>query len=450
MKTIMYSAFLLMLGLSGTPIVWAQAPEADSAPPLLTLDEAVRIAEGDNRDVQSSELNVTKAQETVAAAKANYLPKLDTYALGGTPLGQIKFTIPAGSLGTYASTGPIPSKDATIKSPMHVSGLIYGSAAQPLTQLYKLKLSVQQDRLQTDVAREQVRGQQQEVRRQVKDGYYQLAQLQPQVESAKATIRYLTELLDLTGRRLNVQTVLGSELLTVKARLKQQQYQLLTLQDSMEIQKQSLNHLLGRDLNIQFSVEDEPIPDDAELSLKSAQKQAAEQRPDLREAHLQTSIARLDVRRERAQYIPDISLQVSYLSFQNVSFLPQNIGTAGLLMQWQPFDWGDKKHRIAGLNANAKQKSILEQDTEQKVLLDVGDKFRRLKEARTLLGARRDARDADQERLREMTNRYTEKTALLSELLQQQSSLSEAEAQYQQALQGFWTARAEFEKAIGA
>jgi outer membrane protein TolC len=67
-----------------------------------------------------------------------------------------------------------------------------------------------------------------------------------------------------------------------------------------------------------------------------------------------------------------------------------------------------------------------------------------------LLEARRDARDADQERLREMTNRYTEKTALLSELLQQQSSLSEAEAQYQQALQDFWTARAEFEKAIGA
>jgi outer membrane protein TolC len=119
-------------------------------------------------------------------------------------------------------------------------------------------------------------------------------------------------------------------------------------------------------------------------------------------------------------------------------------------MQWQPFDWGDKKHRIAGLNANAKQKSILGQDTEQKVILDVDDKFRRLKEARTLLEARRDARDADQERLREMTNRYTEKTALLSELLQQQSSLSEAEAQYQQALQDFWTARAEFEKAIGA
>jgi outer membrane protein TolC len=37
----------------------------------------------------------------------------------------------------------------------------------------------------------------------------------------------------------------------------------------------------------------------------------------------------------------------------------------------------------------------------------------------------------------------------LSDLLQQQASTSEAEAQYQQALAGFWTARAEFEKAIG-
>jgi outer membrane protein TolC len=38
---------------------------------------------------------------------------------------------------------------------------------------------------------------------------------------------------------------------------------------------------------------------------------------------------------------------------------------------------------------------------------------------------------------------------LLSDVLQSQASLSELNHQYQQALLSFWTAKAEFEKALG-
>jgi outer membrane protein len=194
----------------------------------------------------------------------------------------------------------------------------------------------------------------------------------------------------------------------------------------------------------------QPVADVAELDLEIARKQALEQRPEVREARLQTKSAQLDVRRERAEYIPDLSLQVSYLSFQNVNFLPRNAGNVGFLLQWQPFDWGYKKHRIRELNAASQQKSITEQDAEQRVLLDVEDKFRKLSEARILLDVQTDAREAEQAKLREVTNRYTQQAALLSDLLQQQSAVSQTDAQYQQALAGFWTSHAEFEKAIGA
>jgi outer membrane protein TolC len=194
----------------------------------------------------------------------------------------------------------------------------------------------------------------------------------------------------------------------------------------------------------------EPVSDLAELDLGIAQKQALEQRPEVREARLQTRSAQMDVRRERAEYIPDLSLQVSYLSFQNVNFLPQNVGSVGFLFQWQPFDWGYKKHKIADLAAVTQQKVLTEQDAEQRVLLDVGDKFRKLREARMLLDAQTDERQAEQVKLRELTNRYTQQSVLLPDLLQQQAMLSQTDAQYQQALAGFWTSRAEFEKAIGA
>lgn len=427
----------------------AQAPETDFDPPLLTLDEAIQIATRGNRDIQISQVNITKAQEAVAQARTNYLPNLETFVLAGFPLQPLNFIVPAGTFGTYPATGPIPAKNSAIQSPVQFGALISGSATQPLTQIYKVRLAVDQARLGIPLANEGLRGQQQETARQVKEAYYQVAQLQAEVASAKAAVQALIELSMLTERRLSQETVLASDSLTVKAKLKQQRYQLLVVQDAFELQKQNLNRLLGRDLRTQFTVEMQPLGELAEWDLETARKKALEQRPELREAHLQTKIAEMDVRRERAKYIPDLSAQVGYLGFQNMNFLPQNAGYAGFVFQWQPFDWGYKKHRIAELKATTEQKELTEQDAEQRVLLEVEDKFRKLQEARMLLDAQADQREAEQVRFREVTNRYNQQASLLSDLLHQQAAIAQAEAQYQQALAGVWTARAEFDKAIG-
>jgi outer membrane protein TolC len=413
------------------------------------LDEAVQIASGTNRDIRISKLEIIKARETVAQAKTNYFLKLDANVLAGAPLQPLNFKVPAGSFGTYPSIGPIPATDSNIHSPVRFGAFVNASAAQPLTQLFKVNLAVQQARLGIDLAKEGVRVQSQEIVRQVKEAYYQVAELQAQVASARAAVQALSELSALTERRLAQETVLQSDSLTVKAKLKQQRYQLLTAEDALELQKQNLNRLLGRDLRAPFSVEMLPFGELVEWDLETARKKALEQRPELRESKLQTKIAEMDVRREHAKYIPDVSLQVSYLGFQNVNFLPQNAGTVGFQVQWQPFDWGYKKHRIAELKAATEQKATAEQDVEQRVLLDVEDRFRKLEEARMLLDAQTDQRGAEQAKLREVTDRYNQKSALLADLMQQQAAVSEAEAQYQQALAGFWTARANFEKAIG-
>ncbi len=442
-------SLILCLQITLVAVAWGQSPEPDSAAPVLTLDEAVQIASGTNRDIRISKLEIIKARETVAQAKTNYFLKLDANVLAGAPLQPLNFKVPAGSFGTYPSIGPIPATDSNIHSPVRFGAFVNASAAQPLTQLFKVNLAVQQARLGIDLAKEGVRVQSQEIVRQVKEAYYQVAELQAQVASARAAVQALSELSALTERRLAQETVLQSDSLTVKAKLKQQRYQLLTAEDALELQKQNLNRLLGRDLRAPFSVEMLPFGELVEWDLETARKKALEQRPELRESKLQTKIAEMDVRREHAKYIPDVSLQVSYLGFQNVNFLPQNAGAVGLQLQWQPFDWGYKKHRIAELKAATEQKATAEQDVEQRVLLDVEDRFRKLEEARMLLDAQTEQRGAEQAKLREVTDHYNQKAALLADLMQQQAAVSEAEAQYQQALGGFWTARANFEKAIG-
>lgn len=417
--------------------------------PTLTLDQALSIAIHNNKQLQISGLDVVKARESVAEARTNYFPELKFFGVGGIPLERLSFTVPAGVFGVYPTIGPIPAHDSTITTPQRPTGFIDATADQPLTQLYKVGLATREAAIGVAFAKEAERAQHQETVRQVKNAYRQLAQTQAEVSSAEASVKYLTELSELLNRNLEQKTVLLSDLLTTKANLKQQRYQLLTLQDAFDMQKESFNRLLGRDVRTPFSIDSQPPPDFLELNLDEAQKRALEQRPEIREARLQSKMAGMDVRREKAEYIPDLTFRFTYLSFQNIAFLPQNSTSLGLALSWQPFDWGYKKHRIEELKAVATQKVLSEEDAEQQVVLDVDQKYRKLSEARLLLDANADARQAAQQRLREMTNSYEQKAILLSSLLEQQSAVSKAEAEYQHALATFWTAKADFERAIG-
>jgi outer membrane protein TolC len=59
------------------------------------------------------------------------------------------------------------------------------------------------------------------------------------------------------------------------------------------------------------------------------------------------------------------------------------------------------------------------------------------------------AEDAAKENLRVSTGQYKFQTVMLSDVLKSQASLAETTNEYQRALLTFWTAKAEFEKALG-
>ena len=427
----------------------SQTTEGTTSGPLLTLNDALALGAKQNKPTQISALDVSKAVEQTNQVKTQRFPVFQVYAHAGASLRPVDLTIPAGVLGTYPATGPIPAQDATIRTPQRLTGLLYGSVAQPLSQLYKVNLALKEAHLGEELAQEKLRQQKQETAQQIKQAYYQLTQTQSQITSGQITLKYLEELSAYTERNLAQETALRMNSLSVKTKLSQQRYQMLTLHDALDTQKEALNRLLGRDLRTDFTVETEPPPLPTEVSLAAAQSQALEQRPEIRQARLQSRKAALDIRRERAEYLPDLSLQVSYLSFPNVNFFPQNVVSGGFLLEWQPFDWGFKRHKIAELRSTSQQAALTERDTQQQILLDVNARYRQLREARALLLVRTTGQEAEREALRVVMNRYEQKAALLTDVLQQQNSLAQADTQYQGALVSFWTAKAALDRALG-
>jgi outer membrane protein TolC len=417
--------------------------------PVLTIDEAVALAVKGNRQVRSTALGVDAAQQDTAALRASRWPQFQTYVLGGEALRPISFTIPKGALGFYPATGPIPAEGSKVTTPRQFTGLVFAQASQPLSQLWKTHLSLISSKVGEDLAREALQQQRQDTAHSVRDFYYQIAQTQTQIGNAEANEKYLVELEAETDRNLVQQTALKGDSLSVRAKLSQQRYQLLNLRDTEQTQKESLNRLLGRDLNTPFSVEVQPMPRPEEIDLQAARREAVEQRTEVRQARLQAKKADIAVRQERAQYIPDVSATLTYVTLPNVSFAPQNILQAGFLLQWQPFDWGQKKHKREWLRDSANQATLSEQDAEQQVILDVNAKFRSLAEARALLDTTALSQEAEREKLRVAMNRYGQKAELLADVLQQEAAVFAASSDYENAVAAFWRAKASFDRSLG-
>ena len=117
----------------------------------------------------------------------------------------------------------------------------------------------------------------------------------------ESTTPSLVELGGETNRKLVELAVLKGDSLSVRARLSQQRYQLVKLRDQGKTQKESLNRLLGRDLETEFSVEVQPMPAVDEIDLSAAHRVALSHRPEIQEAQLDVRKAETEVRRERAK-----------------------------------------------------------------------------------------------------------------------------------------------------
>jgi len=416
---------------------------------VLTLDEALQLAKSNNRDLKQFGLDVGRQRETLGEAKTHLYPRLDTSVLAAQLLAPIDFTINKGQFGTFPGTGPIPGSNTDLHTPARPIAIASVTATQPLTQLIRIRLFVAEQRLKVDAAQLSFDQREQKLADDVRQSYYQVLQSQIQHESQQSVVKYLEELLQLTERRFSQQAVLEADRLSVKAEVAKATDQLTTIEDKLADRKEILNHLLGRSVQTEFSVEPVPATLPEQEDLPAARAIALEHRPEIKLAANRMRQAELATKSEKTHYIPDIALQAGYLTPANMNFLPQNIGFIGALFTWQPWDWGEKRHKVQQAALAEKQAGLSAEDTREQVLLDVDSNFRRLREARAHLAVTEAIRDAETEKMRNQKEAYSQQSILLSDLLKQQSSLADAESQYHQAVLAYCSARADFQKTLG-
>ena len=420
---------------------------------VLTLDQAINIALRDNRNTQNARFEVDKTHEKLAATRTQLLPSFKLSSLVSQPLSTFDTTFEKGIFGTFPTIGPIPNEETVITSDTKPTALIVGQISQPLSQLHRIKLQIKQQETAGQISEAQLSAKQQKLVNDVKRAYYGILETQSAHDAAEANIKLYRELDRVTGEYVVQQVVLKTEHMDVQTRLAKAEYDVLTLKNLLSTRKEQLNNLLGRDVRTEFAVSEglEAVQIMMrETDLTQARERAVAQRPEIREARLRVEQAKINKRIKKSEFIPDVSLTVNYVStFSYSDFLPRNVSGVGVQMDWEVFDWGRKKRELSERERSISQADNDLKEMQSQVEMEVNARFRTVQESSHLLRVAKLAQTTARANVQLVAHKYRLDAVLLKDVLHAQSALANSDYDYQKALLSFWTAKADFEKAIG-
>jgi outer membrane protein len=448
MKHATLALITLLASAAGAGAQTSAAPSRALSLPL-SLNDAIALGLEHNRTVANASMQVDKAEQDIAVARTRRLPSFKIEAQGSQLLRPINLTFARGAFGEFAGIGPVPATDTNITTPARLNFVVTAEAQQPLTQLIKLNLNVRLNEAAREYERERVRDARLELVDEIRRLYYSIAQSRSALDASDHTLAMLRELDRLVTVRMAQQVALKGDGLTVQSRIAQTELTRLSLAHALASQKEQLNQMIGRDLRTPFEVVDIPDATLEEVDLEVAQSRATDARPDIRQARVKLQQAELARRVAKADYLPDVGLAVSYISPINIDGAPRQIATAAIQASWEPWDWGRKGRAVASKDLDIRHARNLVHETEERAVLDINSRFRKLEEARAQVRAARIGQDSARENARVRVTQYEVQAALLSDVLQTQATMADSNSQYQQALTAFWSARADFERALG-
>lgn len=435
--------------LSPPPTV-EQAAGQQSNLPELTLEQAVEQAVANNSSLKTASLDTLRAADDLAANKTRRFANTQVSALGAQLVTKPSVTYPAGALGVYSATGPIPATDQKVEIPRKPVGTVNVLVAQPLSTQYQLHLQLKALALGVEGTRQDQAKSRLEVVDKVRRAYYAVVEAQSALDSLQASFPYYRESHRLAEVNRGKETILESDLLNADTQLLKIQNAISDASDRTASASEQLNDLMGRDVHTQFRVAAASDADTDLATPEAMETRALQNRPDLKKAKLQVQQADYDARAKKAEYIPDVSLAFSYYTtanFENV--FPTNVGTVGMSLRWEPWDWGRRRQEYQEKRVKEEQAKVGVSATERGVLLDVRNACRQLENTRRQLILSDATERAARQKLKELQEKVKRESALSRDLYQAQSDLASADSQQQQALTAFWKARADLKKAIG-
>jgi len=414
----------------------------------ITLDEAVALATKQNSMVKMARLKTKEMDAKVTQARANYFPVLsnDTSAAHLQNLEYLQ--IPMGTLGVYSATGPIPEAKTSLPLGRHNFILSTTTAAQPLTQYFKIHAGVAAAHADAGIARSNARQAENEVALKMKQLYFTLLSAERRHQAAELTIEAGEERLTEARHGVEAGAVLELKVLDGKAQIADARHKLGSLEDGISDMKVEFNDLAGLPLDTEVELVEPPV-DSTDVTAGDLEAEAIQHNPEVAAARDTLAKAKAGLAAAHAAYIPEIGAFAQYIHQDGVPLLTENNGGIGLKMDWTLVEFGKRSGKVRESRAQVAEAEENLRHAESRVRVEIEKSVRKVRRAETGLEAARESVEARAEMQRITTNQVETKTVNASALKDATAQLVEAQAQLFQAEAERSTARAELLRTLG-
>jgi outer membrane protein TolC len=422
-------------------------PQRIFANEVLTLDQCIDIALKNSSVIKIAQEGHKSAAAQKKEALTAFLPKFSTsysytrlneepsfYFPGAPPF------IPPGEI----VTGTVNNYNWAVE------------AKQPLFAGGGILANYEASKLGEEIAAWEEQAKIQDVIRDVKVAYYNVLKAQKLEEVARQSVAMLQAHRDVAENYFKVGMIPKNDLLYAEVELANGKQALVRAQNASIMAKTHLNNLLKRDVFASGVIADAMTYQPFGSSLEACIEAAKQSRPELKISFLKTAQSSKMVNLAKSEYFPTLNLVGNYSRFGDE---PSLSGSAYKDMEswyvmavanWNFWEWGKTKFKVDAGKARENQAVEASRELYDQVVLEIKDTYLLLREAESQINVSQKLIEQAEENFRIATERYKESLATSTEVLDAQTLLTRAKADYVSALGDYHIQLARLQRAIGS
>jgi outer membrane protein TolC len=291
--------------------------------------------------------------------------------------------------------------------------------------------------------------------------YYDVLLAAQQITVHEASVNLLQKELEDQQRRYDAGTVPHFNVLRAEVAVANERPALIRARNNYRITKNNLSNLLGYNLpreiwdDIPLNLTDTLDAAPYQVDLPAAIQQALARRTELVAARKTAELQRLNVVNAKAGYKPTVQVFAGY-GWYNAQFTPPveldhdiNGWNAGAQLSWNIFDGMLTRGKVVQARALYEKSRTDVDDKGRQIELEVRTAYSDFIEAREVLESQQKVQEQADEALREARARADAGTSTQLDVLDAETSLTQARTTQIQALHDYAVARARLERAIG-
>lgn len=383
----------------------------------LSLQECREMALEASEDLQKADNERLKAEYDKAIAETAYLPDISATGLG-------EYMTDMESMGMVFRMRGMYMAGITLAEPIYVGG--------------KIRAGNKLAKIGEEAAEETLRSTRAEVIADADNAYWTYISVLSKIKMLESIMEQMDTLFSQVGTSLEAGMSTRSELLRVEANRSDIAYQIQKALSGANLCRLSLCNVIGCDFDTLIEPTDTVI---TPTLIEYLEVGTTTSRPELRLLDMQLEAAKQQVRSTRADFLPQLALSVGYVYYGNMKMITgkgtaeeytmnmeDGMGMAMLSLSVPIFHWGEGRKTVKKAKLDVHNAELDLQKNRRLLNIEEQQALQNLKDGRQLVQVADLGYQQAEESYRIENERYLGGMGTLTDLLDAQGQLMQAES----------------------